>query len=228
MKKDPRLARIAEWRNKATEEELKWIDFAGGWFDYNVKRELFFVESIKDCFREALKSGDIFSSAALVILDTSVEAQTQRKRFGSTRCEQENGTVFVFSLAAPSLSRKSCNQLSDVLGSIFDLWQEGVLDKDLNHPRLKRCPVCCKWFAVSKADQRYCTSNPYPPCREVALRGKPGEESPQRLQYREQQRKKMADKRRKDTEHKEREAKARDKDKLRDLRKRPTFPTSAT
>ncbi len=220
MKRDPGLAKIAEWRNKATQEEFTWIDFAWGWFEYNINRELSIVESMKDYFRDALKSGEIFSNAAWVILDPSVENQELRKRFGATRSERADAICFSFSLEAPSLSRKSCNQLSDVLGIIFELWQEGVLDKYLNHPRVKRCPICKEWFAVSKTDQKYCTSARYPPCREVALRGRPGEDSPQRLQYRELQSKKMANKRKKDKEDKENEAKARDKEKLRDIRKR--------
>lgn len=220
MKRDPGLAKIAEWRNKATEEEFRWIDFAWGWFDYNVNRELFIVESMKACFRDALKSGEIFSNAAWVILDASVEQQELKKRFGGTRSEDENGTCLIFSLEAPSLPRKSCNQLSEVLGIIFELWQEGVLDKYLNHPRLKRCPVCNEWFAVSKTDQKYCTSERYPPCREVASRGKPGEDSDRRTRYLDSQGQKMALRRDAAKKAKEREAEKRRKKNLRDIRKR--------
>lgn len=62
---------------------------------------------------------------------------------------------------------------------LLDEREEG-LDAFLNHPRLKQCPVCKKWFVVSKTDQRFCqtpasdrpinrrTGKPRPSCRIVA------------------------------------------------------------
>lgn len=232
MKRHPRLTKIAGWRNKATEEELKWLDFAWGWFQYNVNTELFIIDALKQWFREGAESGEMFSNAALVILDTSVETKELRKRFGSTRSEHQDednsGTCFTFSVSAPSLSEESRSKLSDVLDIIFEMWQEGVLDKDLNHPRLKQCTVCNEWFAACTPDQKYCTSDRYPPCHEVASRGKARENSPQRLQYRKDQRIKMADRRKKQKENKECEVKVRDEEKLRDLRRRPTLPTGTS
>jgi hypothetical protein len=78
---------------------------------------------------------------------------------------------------------------------LLDEREEG-LDAFLNHPRLKQCPVCKKWFAVSKTDQRFCqtpasdrpinrrTGKPRPQCCIVAY---------QRTQeYKEKTRTKMA------------------------------------
>lgn len=100
------------------------------------------------------------------------------------------------------------------------LREEDLLDRYLSLPRLKRCPVCRKWFAASKTDQKYCTSDRYPPCREVAIRGKAGEDSPQRLQYREKQRVKMDERRKAAKRVKQLEADARDKALLHDVRAR--------
>ena len=87
---------------------------------------------------------------------------------------------------APPLSGKSKKRISEILPIVLPLWRENSvpewrkarrgLDGFLNHPRLKRCPECKKWFVVSKTDQEFCQYRPFdrrtgkrrPLCRIVA------------------------------------------------------------
>jgi len=275
VKREPGLAKIAEWCNKATPEESAWVPFVWWWFDRNILYKLHEIEGLEADLMNDLYTGQLLgivadqprprhpesdtgvidpSTGRRLVLDSSLSRPEIKKRSGIVGPAMIDGVP----LDPPPLAAESRRKLSDILVEIFALWkesgnlvrrnlrrrladspgpdffpdgdispevsdllkEEGLLDKYLSHPRLKRCPVCKEWFAVSKTDQKYCTSDRYPPCREVASRGKPGEDSDRRKRYLDSQGQKMALRRDAAKKAKEREAEKRRKKKLRDIRKR--------
>jgi hypothetical protein len=275
LKREPGLAKIAEWCNQATPEESAWVPFVWWWFERNILSKLHQIEGLEEDLIYDLYTGELLDivvdqplprhpesdtgvidprTGCRLVLDSSLSRREIKKRSGIVGPAMIDGVP----LDAPPLEALSRRKLSDILVEIFALWketenlvrnnlrrrladssgpdffpdddispevsdllkEEELLDRYLSHPRLKRCPVCKDWFAVSKTDQKYCTSDRYPPCREVASRGKPGEDSDRRTRYLESQSQKMALRRDAAKKAKEREAEKRRKTKLRDIKKR--------
>jgi hypothetical protein len=265
MKRDPRLARIAEWCNKATPEESAWLPFFWRWVSLRILNYLEYIEYQESDLISDLYSEEILDNIAgqwpplefepdIGEIDPATRDVRQiQKMLGIVGPAMIDGVP----LDPPPLAAESRRKLCDVLCEIFFLWkeshnlvrknlrrrltdlpgpdffpdddgspevkdllrEEGLLDQYLSHPQLKRCPVCKEWFAASKTDQKYCTSDRYPPCREIASRGEPGEDSDRRKRYLESQSHKMELRRKAAKEAKEREAEKRRKETLRDIRK---------
>lgn len=178
---DSRLVRIAKWRNEATASESIWESYIRAWFNHNILDELEMVKQAERHFIRDLKSGEIFNiiteeptTPAKRITDF-VDPLTGR-RFSEPQGWQEVAAntvgpalvqgVFVND---PPIATKSRRNLTEVLGVIFELRMEGVLDKNFQSPKLKQCHECTRWFVCRKTDQIYCSGD----CREAALRGRP-------------------------------------------------------
>jgi hypothetical protein len=210
-KKDQRLIKIADWLNHATDNHCTWISYIWLWYDRHALQPLRLLQGSKTLFADLCRSQDIFdavtSGPEQLSEDQSRERIEQLKDWidpitGKPYVEPPDPTEpFLDEHGVfrndPPLSGKARKNIIEILPVIVELWHEGVLDKFLIHPRLKRCSVCKKWFVVSKTDQMFCqtpardrlinprTGKPRQPCRMVAY-----EETEA---YKERTRKKMAD-----------------------------------
>ena len=225
-KNDPRLVKIADWRNHATENEDIWISYIWAWYDRNFLQKLRSLDAEKINFLYLCQTDEIFTTVTSGPKELSEDEKRERQKeqlqgwidpsTGKPYVEppepvgpflDENG-VF---RNEPRLSGKARKKIIEILPAVVELWEEGLLHKRkkipdkwkelsfdkwlelastrssskgldafLDHPRLKRCRECKKWFVVSKTDQKFCqtpasdrpvnrrTGKPRPLCRIVA------------------------------------------------------------
>jgi hypothetical protein len=216
---DPRLVEIANWRNHATENEHTWIRYIWAWHRRNVFEPMHMLKLQQDMFSEDCKTGEIFTTVTSwseglsedekrVVEERQGESDEMVKR--GEVIDPGTGKPFVVEpdpvgpfldehgdfRNAPRLSGISRKKIIEILPTVAKLWEQGLLDAFLNHPRLKQCPVCKVWFVVSKTNQKFCqtrtsdrpvnphTLKPRPPCRILAYQ--------RTEEYKEKTRKKMA------------------------------------
>jgi hypothetical protein len=184
MKKhDPRLVEIANWRNHATENEYTWIIYIWAWHKRNVVEPMRRLELQQAIFSDDCKSGEIFTTVTpwsdglsedekREVAERQRESDEMVKRGEVT--DPGTGKPFVVEpdpvgpfldehgdfRNAPRLSGMSRKKIIEILPIVANLWEKGLLDAFLNHPRVKRCPVCKAWFVVSKTDQKFCQTRP--------------------------------------------------------------------
>lgn len=210
-KEDPRLVKITDWLNHATENERTWISYIWAWYDRNALQPLRLLRMSKTLFADLCRSQDIFAAVTSGPKEISEDEKREGKELLKNWFDPSTGKPYVeppdpigpfldehgVFRNDPPLSGKARKNIVEILSVIVGLWEEGTLDAFLNHPRLKRCPVCKKWFVVSKTDQMFCqtpatdrlinprTGKPRQPCRMVAYQ--------ETEEYKERTRKKMAD-----------------------------------
>jgi hypothetical protein len=208
--KDQRLIKIADWLNHATENERTWICYIWVWYDRNTLRPLRRLQMSKTLFADLCRSQDLFTAVTSGPEELSEDERDGKKQLKDW-IDPSTGKPYVeppdpigpfldehgVFRNDPPLSGKARKNIVEILPVIVELWEDGVLDVFLNHSRLKRCPVCQKWFVVSKTDQMFCqtpatdrlinprTGKPRQPCRMVAYQ--------ETEEYKERTRKKMAD-----------------------------------
>jgi hypothetical protein len=208
--KNPRLVEIAKWRNHATEDEYTWIRYIWAWYDRNTLQPLRLLQMSKTLFSDLCTSHDIFAAVTSGPEELSEDEKRRRKKKSKGWIDPSTGNPYVeppdptgpfmdehgVFRNDPRISGKARKRIVDILPVIVELWEGDALDQFLNHPRLKRCPECKRWFVVSKTDQTFCqtpssdrpinprTGKPRQPCRLVAYQ--------ETEEYRKSTRKKMA------------------------------------
>lgn len=210
---DPRLYEVADWLNSATEEEQRWSRYIWLWFQDHIQREEKLSYLWKANFVNEVLEEDIFPIIITYLARKPLPAFLECG--DGALLVAEPGSDLTPGQPGPSVSywtdsqmrllldfdeiisdppdmptEGSCKKVAWFILLCCQLWNDRLLDITRCSPRLRHCPECKKWFIASKTNQTYCTYN-RGECREVALRGRAGEQSERRERYKQDQKQKM-------------------------------------
>ncbi len=236
---DPRLYEVADWLNSATEGEQRWSRYIWLWFQDHIQREEKVSDHWKVYFVNEVLGEDIYPMIIAYLAGEPLPAFLEGESRvivvepdadwpggppGSSKpywTDSQMRLLLDFDELISDLpeipTEESCKKLARFVILCCQLWNDGLLDITRCSPRLRQCSECKKWFIASKTSQIYCTYN-RGECREVALRGRAGEQSERRERYKQAQKQKMKKLREVKRKIKERQRRAKVEAALQELR----------
>ena len=193
-RKDPSLLKIVDWLNRATANELTWIQLIRMWYYRHFLDQLRHLQRSQAHFLNFCRTFTGTSSTDELFDVFTVGPLKEEKREGQ---QEPKGLIALNELPEPigpsldaegtiqnppPLSAKSRHKISGILPVFVEVWEERIREKSKG-PLLKQCPKCETYFIVSRASQKFCqtpardrpinprTGKPRPPCRVVAYQG---------------------------------------------------------
>jgi len=160
-KQDPRLVKIADWRNHATENECAWIRYIWAWYDRNFLWKLRLLDAEKAEFLYQCQTEEIFTT---VTSGSKEDGKRERQE------EQSQGWIdpstgkpyveppepvgpFIDEDAVfrndPPLSGKARKKIIEILPTAVELWEEGLLHRWKKIPDKRKELSFDKWLELA-------------------------------------------------------------------------------